>query len=80
MTRTLLAAFAITLSSASHAHPGHGTAPAADATGKPHVHFGTPKAPAAALKALPAGDTSVTGKKSRNAVKRAPRQELSHTR
>ena len=80
MTRALLAAFAITLSSAAYAHPGHGTAPATDATGKPHVHFGTPRAPAAAPKALPAGDRSVTGKKAKGPEKRMPRQELSHSR
>ena len=80
MTRALLAAFAIALSSAAYAHPGHGTAPATDAAGKPHVHFGTPRAPAAVPRALPAGDMSVTGKKVRTHVKRQPREELSHTR
>ena len=73
-----LAAFALPL--AAYAHPGHGTAPATDASVTPHVHFGTPKAPAAAPKALPAGDRSVTGKKAKGPAKRTPRQELSHTR
>jgi hypothetical protein len=72
-----LAAFALPL--AAYAHPGHGTAPAADATAKAHVHFGTPKAPAAAPRALPAGDTSAAKRSGAAPAKRKARQELSHT-
>ena len=78
MTRILLVAAAVALSSAAYAHPGHGSAPAADATGRQHVHFGTPKPPAAAPKALPAGDTSSAKGPLATPKKRKARQELSH--
>jgi hypothetical protein len=74
-----LIAAVFALSPAAFAHPGHGTAPAPDASGKPHVHFGTPKAPAAAPRALPAGDTRSALRATAKHGKRAQRQELSHT-
>jgi hypothetical protein len=80
MLRTLLAAAALALSPTAYAHPGHGTAPAPDASGRPHVHFGTPKVVAPAPKALPASDKAGPGKASARKGKRATRQELSHTR
>ena len=76
----LLALAAFALPVAAYAHPGHGTAPAAAPGGKPHVHFGTPKAPLAAPKALPTGDTPAAKRSPARHQKPEAGQELSHTR